>query len=333
MAGRWTDERDERDFRDRDPRAGRYSRSGDYGGHDYGADDQDGRSFQPRSDQGRDNRQGGRVFGERESGADYTGPRYGAGGYSGYTGGGERSYGDRNYTTRSYGRGDSGRSYGDDNRQNVYREEQYGAGSTGGNPYGYGRDNERAYRRAYGGERDRSAADRDSRREDSDRDRNFWERASDRVASWFGEGGSEDRGPDRDSRSGAYQAGHRGRGPQGYKRSDDRISDEAHERLTDDPWVDATHITISISAGEVTLSGWVLEREAKHRAERIVEDLSGVTHVQNNLRVQRGNPLTEPGRGYGDSVATAQMSAADTTGTNTTTSPAGDGKGTPGRTN
>jgi hypothetical protein len=32
-----------------------------------------------------------------------------------------------------------------------------------------------------------------------------------------------------------------------------------------------------------------------------------VSHVQNNLRVDRGNPLTRPERGYGDSVLEAQM--------------------------
>jgi osmotically-inducible protein OsmY len=348
MADRWTEERNEREWRDREPRAGRYGRSSDNGGQEYGgADEQDDRSFEPRSDYGREGRQGGgQVFGERESGADYTGPRYGAGGYSGYTaggyddrtGGGQRSYGDRNYTTRSYGRGAGGRFYGDDGRQDIYREQQYGPGSSGGSSsggssYGSGRDDsQRAYQRAYGGERDYRGSDRDQQREEGDR--GFWARASDRVASWFSEDDNEDRARDRDKQR---NAGHRGRGPQGYKRSDDRISEEVHERLTDDPWVDATNITIMVSSGEVTLSGTVPEREAKHRAERIVENLSGVDHVQNNLRVQRANPLTEPGRGFGDSAAAAQMSSGDTSAstnpTGATTSTTGDGKSTLGRTN
>jgi hypothetical protein len=100
-------------------------------------------------------------------------------------------------------------------------------------------------------------------------------------------------------------------GPSGYKRSDERISDDAHERLTDDTWLDASNIGVSVSGGEITLSGTVESREAKHRAEHLVEDLTGVTHVQNNLRVARGNPLTTPGRGYGDSVLGAQIRAAD----------------------
>ncbi|MGA0606860.1 BON domain-containing protein [Phenylobacterium sp. VNQ135] len=101
--------------------------------------------------------------------------------------------------------------------------------------------------------------------------------------------------------------GQRGRGPKDYKRSDERISDDAHQRLTDDPWLDASNISVSVSGGEVTLSGTVENREAKHRAERCVEDISGVNHVQNNLRIDAGGFLTSPTKGYGDSVLEAQM--------------------------
>jgi hypothetical protein len=59
------------------------------------------------------------------------------------------------------------------------------------------------------------------------------------------------------------------------------------------------------------LSGTVESREAKHRAERIVEDISGVTHVQNNLRLAKGGFLTRPASGYGDSVLDAEMRRDD----------------------
>lgn len=135
--------------------------------------------------------------------------------------------------------------------------------------------------------------------------RNFFERATEKLSSWFGY--------DEGDRGGGYQSRgeHRGRGPQGYKRSDERITEEVHDRLTDDPWLDASNINVSVSGGEVTLSGTVNDREAKHRAERIVEELSGVNHVQNNLRIQKGNFLTDPGRGFGDSANQAQMRQSD----------------------
>ena len=41
-------------------------------------------------------------------------------------------------------------------------------------------------------------------------------------------------------------------------------------------------------AGEVTLTGSVESRHAKRLAEDIAESVSGVTHVENRLRVNRG---------------------------------------------
>ncbi|MBS0333746.1 MAG: BON domain-containing protein [Proteobacteria bacterium] len=139
----------------------------------------------------------------------------------------------------------------------------------------------------------------------------FLRRTGERVASWFNAGG-EGAVYDDLTPGAAARNGHRGRGPQGYKRADERISEDAHERLTDDSWLDASNISVSVSGGEVTLSGTVENREAKHRAERIVEDIAGVTHVQNNLRVDKGNYFTSPSSGYGDSVLGAQIRAAET---------------------
>ncbi|KZD12568.1 BON domain-containing protein [Oceanibaculum pacificum] len=93
-----------------------------------------------------------------------------------------------------------------------------------------------------------------------------------------------------DAREGAQRQAeqpgpHRGRGPSGYKRSDARISEDVHDRLTEDPFVDASQVEINVAGGEVTLDGQVGTRAAKRRAEDIVEAVSGVTHCQNNLRV------------------------------------------------
>jgi len=263
-------------------------------------------------------------------------------------GAGRPRIGSQDYTQPDYSAG--GRFYGDDDQERIYREE-YGQGGVeyGDVPrgydaqrsatreryhaQGYGRSGYGAYpgefrdemrrpasggtggydyERGYGdgGRRDAGGETRSDRFEDAGRHAgDFLHRAGERVASWFG-AGSESRIHDP-----AYQDGRsrgaRGLGPQGYKRSDDRISDDAHERLTDDTWLDASNISISVSGGEITLSGTVESREAKHRAERLVEDLSGVTHVQNNLRVARGNPLTSAASGYGDSVLGAQMRRED----------------------
>jgi len=126
----------------------------------------------------------------------------------------------------------------------------------------------------------------------SDNERGWLEKAGDEVASWFGDEEAERR------RSMDARDEHRGRGPKGYRRSDDRIRDDVNDRLTDDPQVDASEIEVSVSDSEVTLSGTVDSRYAKRRAEDIADSISGVTHVQNNLRV-RQNEGARFGQGMG----------------------------------
>ena len=106
-------------------------------------------------------------------------------------------------------------------------------------------------------------------------ERGFFERAGDEVASWFGD---EDAARRREQ-------DHRGHGPAGYTRSDERIREDASDKLTEDWRVDARAIEVGVVSGEVTLDGSVPSREQKRRAEDLVDSLSGVKHVQNNLRV------------------------------------------------
>ncbi|WP_128253453.1 BON domain-containing protein [Falsirhodobacter deserti] len=110
-----------------------------------------------------------------------------------------------------------------------------------------------------------------------DHERGFFDRASDQVASWLGDDDAQAR-RDED---------HRGKGPRGYVRSDARILDDVSDRLADDRWVDASDIEVKVTDAEVTLTGTVRSREQKRRAEDCAEMVSGVQHVQNNLRVAR----------------------------------------------
>jgi osmotically-inducible protein OsmY len=121
-----------------------------------------------------------------------------------------------------------------------------------------------APRRDYGGYGERS-------------ERGFFERAGDEVASWFGD---EDAARRREQ-------DHRGHGPAGYTRSDERIREDANDKLTEDWRIDARAIEVSVASGEVTLDGTVPSREHKRRAEDLIDSLSGVKHVQNNLRVKQ----------------------------------------------
>jgi osmotically-inducible protein OsmY len=97
---------------------------------------------------------------------------------------------------------------------------------------------------------------------------------SDRSDDWV-------RGEHRDER-----ARYHGVGPKNYKRSDERIREDVSDLLTDDPYVNASEIEVNVHNGEVTLSGAVEDRSQRRRAEFAAEQVSGVVHIQNNLRAQ-----------------------------------------------
>ncbi|WP_423141579.1 BON domain-containing protein [Parablastomonas sp. CN1-191] len=182
---------------------------------------------------------------------------------------------------------DSGQSFRDDfdddhgdSRQPGRSDASRAQGWNQGAAYGQRSGQYRAA--GYGDSMPRSA-DRSSRGQDDYRrgagnyrdHRGFLDRAGDEIASWFGDDDAQRR----------REQDHRGRGPSNYTRSDDRIREDVNDRLTDDRHVDASKITVAVDQGEVTLDGTVSDRAAKRRAEDCVDCISGVKHVQNNLRV------------------------------------------------
>lgn len=94
----------------------------------------------------------------------------------------------------------------------------------------------------------------------------------------FGGIGNDDR---------SARQNYRGNAPKGYERSDERIREDICERLTHDPRVDASDITVAVKTGIVTLEGSVADRGQKYRIEDVADDVSGVKDVQNRLNVTR----------------------------------------------
>ncbi len=94
---------------------------------------------------------------------------------------------------------------------------------------------------------------------------------------------------------------HRGRGPKNYTRSDDRIREDVSDRLSDAGDLNASDIEVAVKGAEVTLSGTVDSRRAKRRAEDLADDVSGVKHVQNDLRVA---DRTDSRSTLGETIAT-----------------------------
>lgn len=83
-----------------------------------------------------------------------------------------------------------------------------------------------------------------------------------------------------------FEGPHRGKGPKNYMRSSERIKDDAADRLMEDSLIDASNIDIQVKDNDLILSGKVNSRFEKHRAEALVENVSGIKEVQNNLRVK-----------------------------------------------
>ena len=119
-----------------------------------------------------------------------------------------------------------------------------------------------------------------------------WQQSSSRATGghdYYGDEGRA-RGVQRVSPGGEYlqdrdPRSNRGKGPKGYRRSDERIREDVCDLLSDNPKVDATDIEVSVENGEVTLSGTVRSRDDKRRAEYVADAISGVRDVHNQLRL------------------------------------------------
>jgi len=258
-------------------------------GYGYNPGDRYGGGDAPRREESRFS---GRPSGRYDSGPDaygipsdygYQGPEIQA------RGGPGRGYGAQGYQGEDpyrqeraeYGRGAYGQGY----VRQGYGGQRYGGGSS----------------QSYGDQYRTAGADHypiDSQR--APEDRSFWSQARDEVAAWFG----DEHATRRRQTDDLYFGEHRGKGPKGYTRSDERIRDDVNDRLTDHGHLDASDIELTVSGGEVTLNGAVTRREDKRRAEDLAEQVSGVKHVQNNLRV-RDAALSAKSGSYGSATAGA----------------------------
>lgn len=274
------------------------------------------------------NRARGRNYGNMQH-DQYRGNRqnWNVGGYGqvGYTGGGHGAW--DSYGSGSQDMGGNSQSY--ENRYNQRSgasgyNSGYAQRTSGGQQYGnsnYGRE----------------------RRHDDD-DNSWWERTKEKVSSWFSDDDDDDRRNYRgDYRQGSQQyasgmAGssrnygeHRGKGPKGYQRSDERIREDVCDRLYQDGRVDASEIDVKVEGNEVVLSGSVRSREEKRRAEDLVENIMGVRHVENRIRVNNENSWRDSGSRYEDSSRYSDSSRTYNSGSNTDsrsyTGNSGDGTG------
>jgi hypothetical protein len=99
-----------------------------------------------------------------------------------------------------------------------------------------------------------------------------------------------------------HGAGHAGKGPRGYVRSDARILEDVCDRLSDDDQIDASEISVSVKDGGVWLEGSVSDRYVKRRAEDVALSVRGAVEVHNRLKARKGllRELGEELTGRGD---------------------------------
>jgi hypothetical protein len=159
-----------------------------------------------------------------------------------------------------------------------YRYEPYYPGRNYGNQANFERDYNRNYGRNYG-----QNYVQDYGRGNEQDYRNLYGRNS---SQGYGRNSDYDRSPywmTGNQTPGRYS----GVGPRGYRRSDERITEDINDRLTWHGHVDATEIQVDVKDGIATLTGNVNSRQEKRIAEYIAESIPGVSDVQNNLKINK----------------------------------------------
>jgi hypothetical protein len=81
---------------------------------------------------------------------------------------------------------------------------------------------------------------------------------------------------------------HYGKGPKGYKRSDERTREDVCDAIAHQGFIDASDVEVKVEDGVVTLSGTVAQRNDKRKLEHLAELCRGVHEVHNELRLERG---------------------------------------------
>jgi osmotically-inducible protein OsmY len=124
----------------------------------------------------------------------------------------------------------------------------------------------------------------------------------------------------------------RGKGPKGYSRSDERLREELSEKLMENPEIDASEVEINVTDGEVTLTGTVDSRNSKRMIEDLCEDVLGVKHVQNNVRLKKGDSSSGQGSSQGQSSSGQGSSSSQGSGSSRSSGSSGGSSGSSGST-
>jgi osmotically-inducible protein OsmY len=95
------------------------------------------------------------------------------------------------------------------------------------------------------------------------------------------------------SQHGGYadtRGGHRGKGPQSFTRSDERLREHVCELLTEHDEIDPSNLEVAVTNGEVMLTGTVEDRHQRRMIEDLVEGVSGVKDVHMSIKLHDAKP-------------------------------------------
>jgi hypothetical protein len=252
----------------------------------------------------------GRDEGYRSAGGGYGNPGHGRGrGWS--SGGGSGmgdDYGSQGYNLgTNYGQGGpQGQGFGQGSSS--YGRQGYGGGGAygqGPREAGYGGFGNPGYRRGEGSWRQGRWSEGEMRGANEPYDPFYQPPARaqarwDRPERWDEERRTGAAGSQPGSQPGSYdRQAMRVRPPRGYVRSDERIREDICDAIVMEA-IDAGDVDVTVTTGEVTLSGNVDDKQDKRRLEDIAEQVPGVRTVNNQLRVG--------GQAQGQGTGTASQS-------------------------
>lgn len=144
--------------------------------------------------------------------------------------------------------------------------------------------------------------------------------------SGYNSGSSYNSGSNWSNQSGTYgdnsgsygsssRGQHTGKGPKGWRRSDDRVKEDVCEYLERSASIDASDIDVTVAEGVVTLTGTVSDRSMKRMCEDEIENLPGVKDVNNQLRVNRDSSSSDSSSRSASSVNSSGSSFGTSNGT------------------
>lgn len=178
---------------------------------------------------------------------------------------------------------------GESTRNDQFEGAWYGQGSSGGSNQGW--------------DDRRGAAGQGSRGEQG------WQGGRAGQESWSGGSGSYgDQGGGRPQGSRSWDGGgpsrSRGVAPKGYKKSDQRLTEDLGEALMDEG-IDCGNVEVQVKDGVVTITGEITDRADKYRIEHVAAGMMGVQDVDNQLRVAKAQGESKSGRS-GESATAGQ---------------------------